>query len=583
MTRSPHPVLLAVTLGLGLLPLACGSATGEVGARIDPLHVEGRSPENGATDVGWLVRPRIWFDREIEPETVTTETAGLAGPDGPVPCSLRVLEHEGEPACLIELTPDEPLEPDTEYRILITQGVEDTYENTLAAPFASQFWTTPRIAGDRSWAEPFTFAEHPEDGRYPALAMDDEGTALVAWMAEGETQVDQWRRVYTPGTGWGEGERWGIDARVVEPPSVAMNGQGYGLVAAADAGGYLGVGHRITISPFDPTAGWGAARHGGEGSEPIRYPCAAVDGDGNGYAAWETLEVGNTQRSIGLMRYYLSTPAGVEDTVFWRNTPVPLGEDPDNVRHPRLAVNASGAAFVLSEYESSPSMGPGWTRLRNRYFTWPESGYQGSGGAEVNYYWDRPWPPLDSALALDENGRALILTDTMWDEEAELTAEWWSREGTTTGPESSANLSAHLGGAYAKPHATIARDGRTLVVWEQELPSGDHAIVCRWYTEAAGWYDEATLITSHRHQANPYAAIGPLGEAIVIWHDYDIQVSHHQGGTSWSAPQVISTFFSTEDASRPRVAIDMHGRALAVWQQYEYSPPRWTVRAARFE
>lgn len=79
------------------------------------------SPQAGASDVNPVTPFRIHFSTPIDPASLTTDTYQLIGPDGyPMEATVNTDLTGG----VATLTPRRPLEPDTEYKLVVTSGLE---------------------------------------------------------------------------------------------------------------------------------------------------------------------------------------------------------------------------------------------------------------------------------------------------------------------------------------------------------------------------------------------------------------------------------------------------------------------------
>jgi hypothetical protein len=78
-------------------------------------------------------------------------------------------------------------------------------------------------------------------------------------------------------------------------------------------------------------------------------------------------------------------------------------------------------------------------------------------------------------------------------------------------------------------------------------------------------------------------AVSPEGDAIIVWSQTDgtrksIWASHCTSGIAWDLPVLLETD-DTGDASRPDVAMDAAGNALAIWRQHDGTRNRvWARR-----
>jgi hypothetical protein len=300
----------------------------------------------------------------------------------------------------------------------------------------------------------------------------------------------------------------------------------------------------------------------------MEHPQCGVDIEGDSLAVFEMVPSGGSLRGI----YAVHQITGPSFSV-----PELLHATADGtVRRPKLAVNAAGNAFAVWEVEGSSS--PYHVRGARYEKSTAVSRWVWNGELDKTGF---DGHARSIAVGIDREDRALVV----WARQDALTSTVWAlRIGPDdVDPPAPGELSAGLSGRAEQPHLAVHEDGRAFVVWAQHVDATDHAIIARAYTPASGWTAAATIWSGTVRPENPYVAVGPAGDAIVVWNDYDVHASHYLGGTSWSPRVTLSRWFSVEDATRPRVAIDMDGRAVAVWQQQVYDPPRSTVRVAMYE
>jgi hypothetical protein len=98
---------------------------------------------------------------------------------------------------------------------------------------------------------------------------------------------------------------------------------------------------------------------------------------------------------------------------------------------------------------------------------------------------------------------------------------------------------------------------------------------------APQWLTPQALSSPGQDASEQQVAFDPGGDAVVVWKDATLPyttifASARAPGGSFSAPQALSE--AGEDASRPDVAIDAHGDAIAVWLRSDGSHER--VQAA---
>ena len=96
-------------------------------------------PVEESEDVALDAPIGVTFSKEMDPATVTDSTVYVLDGVTEVPATVT-MDAENKTATI---TPDDPLDPETEYKIHVTTGVEDSDGNALANAFEQLVaWTT---------------------------------------------------------------------------------------------------------------------------------------------------------------------------------------------------------------------------------------------------------------------------------------------------------------------------------------------------------------------------------------------------------------------------------------------------------
>ncbi len=129
--------------------IAAGDAPGLMPPYVNPPVVAATTPADDATDVGLNTPIRVTFSHAMRPETVTVSTSGEAcsgslqvSADDFETCVAMTAAPTTEDDVSFEVTPAAPLSPSTEYRIMVTTGVEDTIGAYPRVDFVSEGFTT---------------------------------------------------------------------------------------------------------------------------------------------------------------------------------------------------------------------------------------------------------------------------------------------------------------------------------------------------------------------------------------------------------------------------------------------------------
>jgi hypothetical protein len=139
------------------------------------------------------------------------------------------------------------------------------------------------------------------------------------------------------------------------------------------------------------------------------------------------------------------------------------------------------------------------------------------------------------------------------------------------------------GGNVSNPAVAADVQGNVLAVWEQTQGPGIVIVAARWSSDQHTWGTPKVISKTDGFATRPHVALDPTGNAIAVWQ----QAARLAGPASiWFARYLVDAGWA--DASQipgalapagpPRVALDGGGRGFAVWSQN-----RALVMAYRFE
>jgi len=112
----------------------------------------------------------------------------------------------------------------------------------------------------------------------------------------------------------------------------------------------------------------------------------------------------------------------------------------------------------------------------------------------------------------------------------------------------------------------------TIAVWHQS----DGLRTNIWsnrYSPETGWETGTLIEFSPEYASKPQVAIDPLGNALAVWEQYDgtrtnIWANRYVAGGGWSSPTIIETD-NAGNAYTPHIALDAGGSGMAVWEQHD--------------
>jgi hypothetical protein len=126
-----------------------------------------------------------------------------------------------------------------------------------------------------------------------------------------------------------------------------------------------------------------------------------------------------------------------------------------------------------------------------------------------------------------------------------------------------------------KPRVAIDPDGNAIAVY-REYDGSHWNIMANTYDPGSGnWNTTPQRLDQLGTDANdPMIAMSANGDAVAVWWQYDtvdwsIFANHYNSTThSWDATATIIDH-GGGDAYEPKVAMDDHGNAVAIWQQHD--------------
>jgi hypothetical protein len=290
-------------------------------------------------------------------------------------------------------------------------------------------WQSPALLGDPA-AEMWSWG------------LDDEGAALVVWLAGGGV----FARHLDPRSGWGQAALVpGAESHAsLQAPRVAVSGSGNALVVWA-RGESLGADQELWANSFDPRLGWGASHRLAPEQSSARASGATafVNAQGDGLACWYEYDTGAAGSGVLFASRY-SRAAGFGPAEA-------LGPSAGSAI--AAAIDAAGNVLVI--YESGQGL------RRQRY---------GAGGG-----WQAP-EPLEGvggydAVPLDDSGSGWVL----WNERVDSsTVSLRSRRlaaGVATGPVEQI-ASAFTGYAWFRGTPLDTRGGLVAAWFQRVSPIG---------------------------------------------------------------------------------------------------------------
>jgi hypothetical protein len=130
------------------------------------------------------------------------------------------------------------------------------------------------------------------------------------------------------------------------------------------------------------------------------------------------------------------------------------------------------------------------------------------------------------------------------------------------------------------PHMAVDPNGHVVAVW-MAYQQGQYTIQAATLSLGESWSQPVCLAGLGQQASRPQVAVDPVGNAIAIWSRLIdskrvIQAARLPFKGEWSVPLNVSA--SDQDSQNPQIAIDPAGNAVAVW--VEWSEQESIVQAA---
>ncbi|GEM_PF-1169816 len=140
-------------------------------------------------------------------------------------------------------------------------------------------------------------------------------------------------------------------------------------------------------------------------------------------------------------------------------------------------------------------------------------------------------------------------------------------------------------GHAVSPRVAMNPSGEVLVVWIQ-TDGIANSVWAKRFTPDGGWEPEELIETQAGEAKAPDIAMDSKGNAIVVWQQnnagrWEIWANHYRPKASFGWGSARRLDKGSGDATRPRIAMDGEGNAMVVWQQPNNGTP--DIMARRYE
>jgi len=289
------------------------------------------------------------------------------------------------------------------------------------------------------------------DARYPKVAFDGFGNAIVVWLQSDGTADSIYTNRFEPsGAGWGSPELLETADGVAYAPDIAVDDGGDAIaVWTQDNLSMSGAYDAVYSAYYKKSDGsWVEQGEIGENAgtgENASHVSIAQDGGGNAIAVWHQLAPGLATTSVWANRY--TGGAGGS----WANPAVELETSVNSASEPQIAFDSTGNAMAV--WETTP---------RVRYTTYIyNSGWNAAG--DVSQGLDNPGFPR---LAVDPEGNAIVV----WFEDSMSVRSIWANRFFSGAWGTQELLELDDTFPISTPDIAIGSDGTAFAIWAQQDP-----------------------------------------------------------------------------------------------------------------
>ncbi|MEO8019215.1 MAG: Ig-like domain-containing protein [Pseudomonadota bacterium] len=504
------------------------------------LAVTGTTPADNAGGVARDANIIVQFSAELDPATINRTSITLATHGGPKDVTFTTAGN------LVTVIPVTRLALAAKHTLTITTSVRGAQGETLAVAVIRTF----RVS-DGQWSQPKTVQSTTQLGWNPDIAFDAKGNAIAVWGEADGQNVKLTANRYDAATGWGVANYVAPDGISVRYPRIALDPDGNAVVVWEDA--IAADATDILAARYVVGSGWTSDTLMGVGESPSCNPQVAVDAQGNAIAVWEVLLGGI--RSVWGKRY--AAGSGWEGGI-------PLGistgtQTGGDAMGPQIAVDKDGNAMAVwgqkadTRYDAWARRyvaGAGWdagTTIEDDDVAWASGvqvGFDATGNAIA--VWDQATPNFGAAsiwsnryvpgvgwgqrvlvekidiapgtsprVAVDPAGNAIAVWQHS-DLSRAQTDIWSNHYAPGVGWGSEALIESQKKGDANMAHVALDPSGNAIAVWK-ESDGVRPNIWANRYTAGTGWGIAQLIEKDDGYASEPELAVDADGNAFAIW------------------------------------------------------------------
>jgi len=233
---------------------------------------------------------------------------------------------------------------------------------------------------------------------------------------------------------------------------------------------------------------------------------------------------------------------------------------------PRVGADSSGNAIAV--WRQQTGLFGAWA---NRYT--PGTGW---GTAEGIGAIDTAAGDFAIEVAVNPDGDAM----SVWHQGDGMRKNIWANRFASVGGWQTAELIESENGGDAKnPQVAVDANGNAIAVWQQNDGMDNYAAANR-YTPGGGWGTDLSIDNAPGVSSRPQVASDAAGNAIAVWPGIGVRANRYAQGVGWGTAEDIRSDM-TGGLGAPEVAVSPDGHAIAVWPQTDGT--RANLWANRYE
>lgn len=417
----------------------------------------------------------------------------------------------------------------------------------------------PPFDDGRSWTAEVRVDDSSFQGFRPALALNDDGEAVVVWYhptTAQDTGYAIFANRFVPGADWGTPVQVSFafqsEGAEVNRPQVAIDPMGNAIAVWQQVREDGNFQFDIWSSRSTPEGGWDeAVRIEDDDSGAAIAPQIAMDDAGDAIAVWQQFD---GERFNMLSNRYVPGEG-------WGNAERIETDDVSDAVDVQISGDGAGNAVAVW----MQSDGTRFNIWANRYT--PTGGWGTARPIEDNNAVDTNAPQV----AVSESGSATAIWEQIDDAGTRAWAAQFSREAGWQLPQPVGDAS---GDDESVPQVGVDAEGNAVAVWLQRT-GGTFEIRAGLWSEDEGWSESEAISSIDQFALRvPRVAVGEPGNAVVVWRGATSDVAgglfsnRYDPRGGWGTPTRIE---SIEDAEvrTPRIRVRVNGDAMTVWNGRE--------------